>query len=93
MTFNSIFWNGDEARLKGFSSTSKSGSPMTVKIEIEIKSPYRLGRILEDLEEIYRGQTAADRKAPAPAPTRASSRRRAIGNEPAPLLLTYRRED
>ena len=91
MIYRSIYWDHREARLKSFTSSSKSGSRSIVKIEIEVSDPFRLGALLQDLEQILREQ-AADDKTSAPAPKRASPRRRAIASQP-PLMLTYREGD
>jgi hypothetical protein len=92
MTYRSIYWDGDQARLKSFSATSKSGSCSVVKIEIEVRDPFRLGSMLQDLEEIHRAQVEAARPSPAAKPKRDASRRREIPVGPAPLLLTYRED-
>jgi hypothetical protein len=63
-----------------------------VKIEIEVRNAYGLGELLRMLEEIHTEQDAAERKAPAAAPKRNGSRRRAIASQPAPLLLGYRED-
>lgn len=92
MTYRSIYWSGNEARLKNFSASSKAGARSVVKIEIEIRDPYRLGSMLQDLDEIMRAQGAAERPpAPAPKPHK-SSRREIESKRPLPLLLTYRED-
>jgi len=91
MSYRILSWDDDEARLKGFSSSSKAGALMRVKIEIEVRSPYCLADLLRRLEEIYGEQNAAARKAPAAKP-KPSASRRTIGKAPAPLLLTFRED-
>lgn len=92
MTFRSIYWDGDEARLRSFSATSKSGATSIIKIEIEVSDPFRLGAILQNLEELRREQNATSRPAPTSPPKRTASGRRAI-NSQTPLMLTYRKDD
>jgi hypothetical protein len=94
MTYRLLAWDDKDARLKGFSATAKSDTRSIVKIEIEVRDPYRLGALLQDLSEIRREQAAADRPSAtdhhvdAPAPKRTASRRKIASQRP--LLLTYR---
>ena len=91
MSYRILSWDDEEARLKGFSSSSKSGARSVVKIEIEVQSAYCLGELLRRLEEIHSEQNASHRKAPK-APERANARQRAIASQPGPLLLGYRED-
>lgn len=72
-----LYWRSDEARLKSFSTASnKAGA--TIKLELHVTDPLRLGFLLQELAEIQRDQDAR----PARAPAKAAA---------APLLLTDRR--
>ncbi|HML28769.1 MAG TPA: hypothetical protein PKE16_08020 [Hyphomicrobium sp.] len=88
MTYRYISWNGDEARLKNFTSAMKSGGASVVKIEITVRNPSDLGWLLRELGEIQQQQDAADKAAAAEAKR---PKRRAIENKP-PLLLTFRED-
>jgi len=93
MTYRSIYWNDNEARLKSFSSTTKSDAASVVKIEISVRDPFRLGMLLEALSEIKRaeaeincGPLRTNKKQSQPLRTT-----RDISDD-RPLLLTYRKE-
>ncbi|CAA2142819.1 hypothetical protein [Hyphomicrobium sp. ghe19] len=91
MTYRSLYWDDNGARLKNFSGAAKSGAVSVVKIEIEVSHPFRFASLLQDLAEIRRDQDAPENKpASTPAPKRAAARR-AIACQP-PLLLTHRRD-
>ncbi len=91
MTFRSIYWDDKDARLKTYSSSTKSDGRSVVKIEIEVHDTYRLASILRDLAELRAEQKAAVPLTESKKPKRPGSRR-VIASQ-RPLLLTYQRED
>lgn len=93
MTFRSIYWDDDQARIKGFSATTKSDAVSVVKIEIEVRDPFRLGVLLQELSEIRREQGRASRPSAHQDPVRPTSSKSAakLTAQP-PLLLTYRED-
>ncbi len=48
-------WGEGEGRLKSVSMSNR-GPNSTVKIELEVTNPFRLGRLIEQLTEIQRAQ-------------------------------------
>lgn len=75
-----IHWRRDEARLKSYAAATSAKGGATVRVEIVVTDPMRLGLMLQELAEIQRDQDAAAREKPRPKkglpPTK-------------PLLLTY----
>ncbi|MFG1463328.1 hypothetical protein V5F77_10530 [Xanthobacter sp. DSM 24535] len=84
MTLRSIYWPGEDGRLKSFSAATQAKGGALVKIEIEVFDPLRLGMLLQDLAEIQRDQKGADK------PKKAERGAGAIAAPPR--LLTYRGE-
>lgn len=83
MTYRSIAWRLEDARLKTYSAATRAKGGAVVKIELEVIDPMRLGMVLQELAEIQRDQDAQPK-----APARAAGAKTAL---PAPpLQLTFR---
>ena len=54
--YNIIAWDDGEAVVKTFSSASKDGSPISIKIELSCSSEWRASYLLERLREIKKRQ-------------------------------------
>lgn len=79
--FRMLHWGADEAQLKGFTSSNR-GKATTIKIELEVVDPDRLGMIMTQLQEAAKpfkppAPPKAEMQPALPAPRRAL---------PAPLL-------
>ncbi|MBX3506859.1 MAG: hypothetical protein KF895_15370, partial [Parvibaculum sp.] len=74
----SLHWTDKDTVLKTFSTTMKANGNTTVKLELEIGDPFRLGAILQELAEIKKAQCTLA------APARQKAKKPA-----APLMLSY----
>lgn len=85
-----LFLNDEHVRLKSYSASTK-GAVSTIRIDVEVTDPMRLGFLLQELKEIQ-----AELKA-ATAARKKESQRKPIAAQlalPAPLLrIAHSQED
>lgn len=86
-----ILYLGEEhTRLKSYSATTKGGIS-TIRIDVEVTDPTRLGFLLSDLGEIEKDQKA---KKEAEKRSNAQGAKKPLLALPAPMLrLAHRSED
>lgn len=78
----SLYFNDEHVRVKSYSASTK-GAVSTIRIDVEVTDPMRLGFLLQELAEIQ-----ADQKAAAAAKSKAKPRNPAPAQLalPSPLL-------
>lgn len=60
-----LYWDAPSVLLKTYSAQAKATGQSVLKIELDVREPYHLGRLLEDLAAIRTGQAKRLKGAPA----------------------------
>lgn len=59
--FHMLSWETEDATLKGYATSSRGQGGTVLKIELEVRDPYRLSRLVETLEEAKSAQKEYER--------------------------------
>ncbi len=90
-----LYLDDDSVHLHDYRTSARRGAATTVTITLTIAEPYRVARIIEELQEMEATQkaAAAAKKAAEREAAKAAKKPKAIPARRETLLLTYRPDD